>query len=183
MGPAFYKNLLSLMQSIDDCIEKKRTLPALTLIYTAVDVLAGLDRREDEGTQAAFRRWVDNYMVAGLPCNSLDLYGARCAILHAFTAEADIHTRTPARQIYYAWGTGNAERLQETLRRTGSKDAIVLHLSVIRNAFVDGVARFEEELVANPETYEDASLRASLWFTDLEANVVDLFLGDGEAEI
>jgi hypothetical protein len=64
LGPAFYKNLLPLMQSIDECIQNKRTLPALTLIYTGTDVLAGLDRREDEGTQAAFRRWVDAYMVA-----------------------------------------------------------------------------------------------------------------------
>jgi hypothetical protein len=52
-----------LRDSIEDCVSKGRVLSCLTLLYSAIDILASLERHQQEGTKAAFVRWVDTYML------------------------------------------------------------------------------------------------------------------------
>ena len=60
---------------------------------------SSLDRKEGEGTKAAFLRWCDSYLLASkaLPCNSLELYGARCGVLHAGSPDSDLSRLGKAR--------------------------------------------------------------------------------------
>jgi hypothetical protein len=41
---AFEENLIALLESIEDCLTKRRILPCLMLLYSGIDVVASLER-------------------------------------------------------------------------------------------------------------------------------------------
>jgi len=94
----------TLFGAINSCEANKFVLPALMLIYSGIDILASLERRKGEGTKASFTRWVDEYLLkaVSLPCTSLELYAARCGILHTLTPESDLSRKGKAREVGYA---------------------------------------------------------------------------------
>jgi hypothetical protein len=89
---AFYENVTEQLNAIEDCLERRRIIACLCLIYSAIDVIASLERRPNESTKAAFVRWVSENMSKArpLPCTPLELYAARCGILHTFAADSDL---------------------------------------------------------------------------------------------
>jgi hypothetical protein len=56
---AFQHNLIDHLDAIEDCLQTRRFLPCLCLLYSGIDVVASLERRPDEGTKSAFVRWVE----------------------------------------------------------------------------------------------------------------------------
>jgi hypothetical protein len=92
MEQAFYQNLTEQLDTISDCLERRRIIPCLCLIYSSIDVVASLERRPNEDPKAAFVRWVSDNMSKTKPlsCTPLELYAARCGILHTFTADSDL---------------------------------------------------------------------------------------------
>ena len=70
---AFYENVTEQLNTIEDCLELRRIIPCLCLIYSCIDVVASLERRPNEGTKAAFVRWVSENMSKArpLPCTPL----------------------------------------------------------------------------------------------------------------
>ncbi len=44
---SFYKNFVSIFTAIDLNLEKKLILPALMLIYSAIDIVGGLERKKE----------------------------------------------------------------------------------------------------------------------------------------
>ena len=175
---AVHKNLLPVFKAIDDCIEKHRTLPALILIYATIDIVASLQRQEGEGTRSSFVRWAESYLTpaAELDCSGIDLYAARCGILHTLTTEADLVHKGEAKRVVYAWGTAAAPKLQEASRLLGY-DQVVVHVAILRDSLRGAVARFLEDLERHPHLRVEAERAASLWFDDLEPQLIDLFLG------
>ena len=85
------RNLSQLLLAIDECVGMHLVLPSLMLIYAGADVLGALERQPGEGTRASFVRWVEAYMLAARPlgCAGIDLYAARCGVLHTFSADSD----------------------------------------------------------------------------------------------
>ncbi len=100
----FERHMDTLFGAINSCEANKFVLPALMLIYSGIDILASLERRKGEGTKASFTRWVDEYLLkaVSLPCTSLELYAARCGILHTLTPESDLSRKGKAREVGYA---------------------------------------------------------------------------------
>jgi hypothetical protein len=62
-----YQNMFAVLEAIDDCLENRRHMPALVLLYSAIDAVASLERQPGEGTKAAFTRWVDAHMLKAFP--------------------------------------------------------------------------------------------------------------------
>src|SRR5438045_609045 len=87
---ALEKNLIALVESMEDCMAKGRLLPCLVLLYAAIDIVASLESGKASGS--AFMAWSDKYLLQGtsLPCTASDLYGARCGILHTLSAESNM---------------------------------------------------------------------------------------------
>jgi hypothetical protein len=101
---ALGKNLIALVESMEDCMAKGRLLPCLVLLYSAIDIVASLESGKASGS--AFMAWSDKYLLQGtsLACTASDLYGARCGILHILSAESDISRKGTAHRIQYAMG-------------------------------------------------------------------------------
>jgi len=101
----YFQAIRQLKDSIEDCVSKGRVLSCLTLLYSAIDIFASLERQPNKGTRGSFVRWVDTYMLpnSALQFSSIDLYAARCGIVHAFSAESDLSRSGKARKIVYGW--------------------------------------------------------------------------------
>jgi hypothetical protein len=157
--------LAELSEAIEENRAKHRVLPTLALLYTAIDVLASLERRRDEGVQSAFVRWTEEFLIAGqmLPYSAMDLYAARCGILHAYTADSDLAKRGKAKLILYAWGRANADFLTRTIAVSGMP-AIGVHLDDLVAAFHLAVTRFLDVMEEVPARRARIEKAADAWF-------------------
>jgi len=130
---ALYKNIMLLGSGIDACIQKKLTAPALILIYSGIDTAGWLDSSEDYATRTSFMDWVDAYLLKAKPlqCTAMDLYAARCGLLHTFTPDSKLTSAIP--------GTGLksvlASRSLETFRKV--RGSISRHFTVLPNIFLE----------------------------------------------
>lgn len=174
----FYQNTKALIDSIEECLEKRRLLPCLTLLYVGIDIVAALERKHRESTKAAFVRWVNRYLLKArsLPCTALELYAARCGIVHTFTPDSDLSRKGQARKILYGWGTAKVEDLQEASNILVRTDCVAVHVRDLIDAFRCGLAEYLKELAPDPERQQAVRRRAGLWFVHLDQNVVKKFV-------
>jgi hypothetical protein len=175
----FYKHMGDLVESIEDCAAKYRVLPCLTLLYSGMDVMASLDAEPNESNRKSFVKWVDNYLLRdkAIQCDAIDLYAARCGIVHTFTANSDLYINGKAKKIAYAWGLGSVDDLRKTMRELkGQHDWRCLHttdlIRAFRNAVVDHLTNLDND-AASKERFLKAS---SIWFSTVDGAVVKDFL-------
>src|SRR5687768_2470405 len=96
---------------IQSCERAKCVVSALTLIYSAVDALAALTRKA-QGTRATrkeFLAWVTAYLLPeiGGGLTALDLYGARCGVVHTYGPTSDLSKNGEAKLLIYKWRVGH----------------------------------------------------------------------------
>jgi hypothetical protein len=153
-------------------------LRALTLLYAGIDVVASLERRCGEGTRASFAPWADTYVLPARPlgCTGVELYAARCGVLHTFTSDSDLSRSARARRIYYAWGTAKISDLQAVLDRSGTGDAVAVHVEDLHQGFRAGVLSCLREVVADETRMRHVESVAGAWFGDLAMSVVSAYL-------
>jgi hypothetical protein len=175
---SFKNNINDLLVAIHSCESKRFILPSLILIYSGIDIIASLERRKGEGTKDSFTRWVDEYLLKKnpLPCTALELYAARCGILHALTAESDLSRKGFARQIIYAWGKGNESDLQKTAQSLGH-NAIAIHVSELILAFQNGIDLFLQDISQDHDRAKNISEKhKSLWFSKIPLELIDEYM-------
>jgi hypothetical protein len=144
---AFYENAMQQLDAIEECLRQGRIISCLCLLYSLIDVTASLERQPTEGTKAAFVRWIDGNVLKGrpLPCSALEMYAARCGVLHTFTLDSDLSRGGLARTIIYAWGSASADDLAEAGRRLGRND-VALKIEDLVGAFRAGLGEYIEEV-------------------------------------
>jgi hypothetical protein len=174
----FYQNMKQLLDAIEDCLAKHRLVPCLTLLYSGIDVVASLERGPAEKTKAAFVRWVDENLLKAqpLPCTALELYAARCGVVHTFTAESDLSRKGSARRVIYAWGSAKTEDLAAAASLLGRTD-VPVHIRELIDGFRAGLANYLEEVARSPERQQRLEAGTGLWFEHMDQGVVKDFLG------
>ncbi|MGO9453539.1 MAG: hypothetical protein ACLQDV_21200 [Candidatus Binataceae bacterium] len=169
-----------LFRAIDQCVSAKLMTPALVLVYSGIDVAAWLDCANPEKikTGQRFVSWVSKYLPLGdeLKCNALELFGARCGLVHNFSSESDLSRAGKIRQIHYAWGSSMPETLQELNDLTQMDGYVAIKLELLIIAFKKGLESFFDDSENNPakarriteragktlKTMSDAELQALL---------------------
>ena len=139
----FFKNYLEYFRAIELCIDSKLVLPALTLIYSGIDTFSWV-AYGDIGVRDRFTKWVENHMYSENNLNPLpiDLYAARCAILHTLTPDSKLSKNNNALPINYAWGNASLKELESAIERLGPGQATSVHLNELFESFKSGVAHF-----------------------------------------
>lgn len=172
------KSLTGLNEAIGGCLERKQFLPALILIYAGIDIVASAERHQSEGTKASFTRWVDSYLSPNkaLGCTAVELYAARCGILHTSTADSNLSRAGKARKIYYAWGNASASDLSETANRLGTTDVVAVHIGELRDAFRQAALKWTAEVLADPVRRKRVGAASDSWFGNMSTQVVKEFL-------
>jgi len=167
---ALYKNFMLLARGVDACIEKKLTAPALILIYSGIDTAGWIDSNEDCATRTSFIKWVEAYLNKTIPlqCTAVDLYAARCGLLHTFTPDSKLTCDGKARRICYAWGTASVENLQHTIDLTNnSGEYVAVHIDDLNEAWRLGVLEFAKELERDLDRKLRVYRKASKFFSEL----------------
>ncbi len=174
-GLPLYKNIMLLTSGIEACVEKKLNGSALILIYSGIDTVGWLDSAEEFATRTSFMNWVDTYLLKAKPlaCTSLELYAARCGLLHTLTPDSQLCSSGKARYIYYAWGTADAQDLQCVIDLTNkSGKYVVVHVSDLYEAWKLGVLDFIEELEKDPDRKAWVYKKADKFFAELGLKTV-----------
>jgi hypothetical protein len=116
----FYKTYIDIFDTIDECLKNNRVNPALILLYSAIDSFSFLTDRENKKSKQSFIDWVDKWMLnkPGLNFSSIDIYAARCGLLHRQTSESDLSMKKEAKEFYYVHGSKPIEPLNASIKNT-----------------------------------------------------------------
>ena len=163
------KNLMSLMTGIDACLEQKLVGPTLILIYSTIDTAGWLDTDQPFTTRRAFINWVEKYLLPAKPlaCNAIDLYAARCGLLHTFTPDSQMSVDAKARRLCYAWGTAQVSHLHRLLDETKRHNLYAaVHLDDLYEALKLGLLAFVDEVENDPQRSARVTAKAQKFFSE-----------------
>ncbi len=165
--------ILRLVSAIDLCLSKKFITPSLILIYSTIDIMAWLDQHEghEDVQRDDFIRWADKYILpdSGLSSTAIDLYAARCSLLHSNTAESALTRKGDATRIMYAWGNAREEDLEGVIEFVGTYPARAIHVEKLFAALKAGIERFLLHIENDPTRDAVVRARAAKFFINMDA--------------
>ena len=135
----------------------REQLPAHTLviIYSTIDTCGLLDAPagQNSATGASFKAWVKKYMLnfPGIEFTEVDLWAARCAVLHTFTSESDLSKSGAARQLQYYTGEKTSPHIQHLISITKSHENgshLPVHFGDLCESFFQGLKSFFKDFEA-----------------------------------
>lgn len=126
----------------------------MILIYSAIDSMGLLAAPASQvsASGASFKAWVSKYLLAqdrSLEFTEVDLWAARCAVLHTYTSQSDLSRKAEARQIQYYSGDKTSEFAKAFVIATRDIDNgahVPAHIEDTWIAFCKGVIEFASDL-------------------------------------
>ena len=161
--------MIEQVEAIALCLDRNYPFAALILLYVSIDTLGWIAaEREDAPVGKRFVAWIERYMLpdAGLPCNGVDLYAARCGLLHRLSWESDLSVAGRARELYFVWGNRPLGVLADFLAERNDR-AIAMRIEDLLRAFHVGIRRFVEDLQRDPPRAAVAAERSAKIFDNL----------------
>ena len=119
-------NYEDMFAAIDACYYRALVVPCLSLVYTVIDTISWLAYGGKEASsKKRFLKWTETYLLPqlGSSYDSIDIYAARCSILHGLSWESDLSKNHKARSIVYSIGR-NTENSSELDKEIFSKDHV-----------------------------------------------------------
>jgi len=140
-------------------------IPLLILAYSLIDILSWLDRSDDHDdvSRTDFLSWADLYIKPedNFGCSSLDLYGARCSIVHSYSSESKLSRDRETNRIFYLWGNAKEEILAIAIKERELSDKVI----IIRiETFIKTINHGINEFIDNKGDNELVLQRASKFF-------------------
>jgi hypothetical protein len=153
---------------IQFAIKHGRNRAALILIYSGIDAMASLERPEGIGkVQECFVHWVDTYMTfTDGAVTGIELFAARCGIVHTYGPISDLSKKGKARLIGYTVGGG-----PDVMNSPDVTDLVLLSLEGLAFAFFRGIASYLEELKSDTQKRLTVAPRLLLMFQELNLNI------------
>lgn len=131
---------------------------AVKLIFSGMDTMAYLDMPggQQDVEKKDFISWVERYIK--FPCKDqltgLDLYGARCAMLHTYGARSKLSREGKCRMVCYM-----DKSIPEIRSKPGIDDLVMVSISALADAFFKGINEFLVDLFANKDKAAIAEIR------------------------
>lgn len=166
----FERQVSDLKKAVNLCFDQKLIVPGLILIYAGIDAMSWLAKpNETDPVGEAFQHWVKAYLLSSYSGEigtadqlAVDLYGARCAILHAQVAESDLSKKAKAREVHYRFADGTA--LVPLFGFNSPLLNIYLNPFVLRECFVGALERFRSAMAGDANLSSRVYERASKYF-------------------
>jgi hypothetical protein len=173
---ALEKILDNIIESIELCLTAKLQISSLVLLYSGIDIVAWLNRpvSKEQVTKKDFIRWVDDYLLPNpnIKCMAIDLYAARCAIIHSYSFSSRLSEEGKAKEIYYAWGKANINSLQNDIDRRPKKSVVAIHINDFLEAFKEGIEKFKLSIKSDKEKEKIICDRAGKYFfVDMSSDI------------
>ncbi len=122
---------------------------ALALIYSGIDTMAylGLPEGSNKVKGVDFEEWCDRYIQfpGRENVSGLELYGARCGILHTHSATSSLSRSGKVREIFYD-DKANPPVLSN---KEDAPDTVIVSISALMEVFFSGVDRFLVDVFAD----------------------------------
>jgi hypothetical protein len=138
-------SLMQMAESVRTSIDRNLQLPSLILIYSGIDIAGWLSAKSEKtSVRESFTNWVNLYMIpsGSLACTSIELYSARCAILHTLTPDSRLSRSGEAKRVAYAWGDSSRRDLEIAIAKSGTPELLVIHIEDLFNSFRVGWKSF-----------------------------------------
>lgn len=165
---SFIINVQNKLQAIEMCISAQLRIPALVLIYAGMDFAGSVCRpawKEDQGS-GDFIAWVEGDMQCQkLGVRGIDLWGARCGLLHGLTHNSKLYRQGRANRIVYSWGNKMPDAPTTFLRRLGMPETVI-RVEDLHHAFVEGLDRLGQRMIKDPALTQLIALRSNALFID-----------------
>lgn len=180
MSPLEKSTFTKMFEAAELCRERALDIPMLVLLYTAMDTLAwALYGDKTQGVRERFTALCDSHILPGssIQCAALELYAARCSVLHTLGWESDLSKSGKARSVFYSFGTDDPTLAQAALELTNPGKFVSLRpdeLLVAVKGAVETIAKLaskDEELAAR------LSVAAGKQFRSLESSAGDQMFG------
>jgi len=162
-------HIYDLCSAIRICYDKGLRSSCLILTYATIDILAWLNRDEahKDVTHSDFEEWVNQYLLANsnLACTATDLYGARCGLLHSYSAGSRLSRKGEAVELWYSWNAGQEKDLQDKINELGV-NIKTIQMEKLFAALKAGIKQFLDDVRANERWNKVVEERARLFFVD-----------------
>lgn len=139
------QNMANHSEAVRLCLANRLIVPALILIYTGIDFVASLARpaTQSDVTKNDFIRWAERFMDCRqrLGVSGLDLYAARCGVVHTYTADSKLHRAGQAKRIFYSWGNQEPHEANSLVRRLGYSE-VFIKIESLFDTFNHGLEKF-----------------------------------------
>ena len=159
--PRFLKDI---GDSIKFTLENAHITASLILTYSAIDCMASLIMPEGQKkvTGDDFRGWVDKYMEAAqdqsYQYQGIDLWGARCGLVHRYSARSDISERGECKIFQYHDGDSHI------YDRSISENVVMISAPRLIRDFYKAMGMFLKDLIEDEKLRERANSRVSTLF-------------------
>lgn len=138
-------------KSIEITHQNKCERASLTLIYSGIDTMAFLNMpaTQVEVGKNDFVQWADRYINLTHyreRLRGIDLYGARCGLLHQYGVESNLSRRGECRMLGYMDPSGLPFFISSK-----HPNLVMVSIVALKRAFFDGIDRFMTEAFADAE--------------------------------
>ena len=144
---------LGTVEATSTLFEKKLFGHLLVVIYSTIDTMGLLDAptSQESATRETFKQWVKKYLLSypGLEFNEVDLYAARCAVLHTHTSKSALSSSGQARELQYYSGdreSATALRFVSLTKSIQNGIHLPVRLDDLLLALFDALKKFAIEL-------------------------------------
>lgn len=120
---ANWQSIIGLVSELKRCDEHDITNASIAMAYICIDALANLGRPIDKKrvTRRDFKDWVDKHLKAHpdqpYKYRGKDVYAARCAFLHTYGSEVELHEEDPD-TIKFAYHNGGKHQYNPSIERS-----------------------------------------------------------------
>lgn len=148
--------LLATVTAVATLYAKDLYSHTLIIMYSTIDTVGLLDApaSQTNSSRNTFKAWVDKYVVpdSRVEFTSVDLWAARCAVLHTHTSESNLSNSGQAKQLQYYGGDKDSEAAHKFVTVTKSVlcgQHIPVHLGDLSEVFFASLKAFASDLSAN----------------------------------
>lgn len=132
-----------------------------------------------QGVRERFTALCDNYILpgSGIQCAALDLYAARCSVLHTLGWESDLSKSGKARSVFYSFGTDDPMLAQTALELTNPGKFVSLRPDDLLLAVKGAVAAITTLASKDEGLAARLSIAAGKQYRSLESATGDQIFG------
>jgi hypothetical protein len=156
------------LQGIASCLNSGLPEASLTLLYSGIDTLGLLNAPPDatDATRQTFLDWCEQYLltrlkgVDGESLTALDLYAARCGVLHTSSSVSRLGREGEAHEVWYRFQGQAGVNLMANVRL----QPVGLDIEHFAIAFKEATIAFLTDLNQDQAKIQTAETRAGCFF-------------------
>lgn len=151
MMSANWQSLVHMADEIKQCDKNNITTASIAMSYICIDALANLSRPAEKAkaTRKDFIDWANTYLSAHpdqpYQYRGKDIYAARCALLHNFSAEAELH-EDDLDTIKFCYHDGGKHYFDPEV----DPGLVLIGAKSFTNDVINGIGKFMDACGADP---------------------------------